>query len=192
MSTPKLLLVSSQSSEYDAHRFAYEVEAEQELERLLKPHFILRRQIHMRHWSGSLGRMDYLAVPRGDFPVSWFGIEAKRDFTGFNQFTSGIVQAYRYRESTVEEKERLTVIKGEHPPFVLLWPTPVGYGSFDNTMLGGAMRVAGKVNVGAIVTRRGRLQFIGCGGHLWWDEVTGPTRLLEQITADDERGWKVR
>lgn len=187
-----VLLLREEPIAYDAHAFALEVEAEIALKAMLRPHFALRKQVHMRHWSGWLGRIDFMGVALCDFPIDWFGIEAKRTYSQFNEFTKGVRQAISYRQSVIEEK-KLPNLAGTRFPIVLLWPTPSGYGGWEaNGGVGGVMRLAGQYNVGAIVTRYGEPRFIGCGGQLWWSPSTGPTKLLNEIASNIDRGWEPR
>ncbi len=141
--------------------YATERDAERALIRLVIDRFTLIPQARLRLIDGRRRRMDYLAVPDAPegFPVPWVGIECKYGYGGFRDFTAALVQAIEYRHATVIDPRCIEYV-GQQPPFVFLFPMLDGTASSEGEpasiyagWAGGALRLAGKFNVGVIRTR---------------------------------------
>lgn len=117
---------------------------------MLEDEFILIRQWRLRLLSGAYRRMDYLVIPLGPFPVEWFGIEVKRGYEHFREFTAALAQAIEYRHAEVADPRIKGRYLGQRPPHVYVFPPIEGDGLYPG-MRAGAVRLAGKFNVGVLV-----------------------------------------
>lgn len=119
---------------------------------LLDPWFKLVPEVWMRHFDGHSLRMDYAAIPRGDFHCPWFGIEVKHHYDGYTDFSEALRQAVDYRSSRVVDA-RVKVHANERPPFVFVWPdVRDATGSYEE-WAAGSERSHGKLKVGLIRER---------------------------------------
>jgi len=133
--------------------FESEAEARADLEALLGPWFILQAEVPC-WFGGQWLRIDYMASPRGDvdFPYDSFGVEVKRGYRGFNQYTAALKQAIDYTHCEVGDR-RIGV--------VFVYPGTPREGA------GGADRLAGQFRVGTIRRAHELPRFEICGGKLW-------------------------
>lgn len=165
--------------------FESEAEAKADLEALLDPWFILEAEVPC-WFGGQWLRIDYMASPRGDvdFPYDSFGVEVKRGFREFRQYTAALKQAIDYTNCEVGDR-RIGV--------VFVYPgTPR-----EGGMTGGADRLAGQFKVGTIrrdirryapFNEGGLPRFEICGGKLW--TPLGASRVVptrDRIAQADRR-----
>lgn len=107
----------------------------------------------MTHLDGTKLRIDYIAVPRPElqFPAPFVGIELKRGYSQFRDFSKALKQCVDYRHSVIADA-RSTKSQGMTPPFVFLYPPLAGENeqSVYAGMEAGAVRFAGQFNVGIL------------------------------------------
>jgi hypothetical protein len=171
-------------------QFDDEKAARAHLEQLLHGHCRLVPEVHLRHLiSNQLLRIDYAAI----FPQfrhtstapTLIGLEVKRYFDDFREWTAALKQGIDYRHSIVED-QRSQVYRGRTPAFIFVYPDLRDLGdlaehrSARSTWAEGAERLAGKFNVGTIRQRRdfaghAYLEFT-CAADPLWDSRYGPRR----------------
>lgn len=115
------------------------------VEELLSPYFWLFPEVHLRYYTGERLRIDYVAKPRGPFPVPFIGIEVKRGYGAFRDFTHALKQAQDYRHATLIDR-RAKSAPGGRLPFVFVFPRPVTHEAW----VAGVERFVGLDNVGLI------------------------------------------
>lgn len=129
--------------------FATEAEAVREFRRLMAPYFHLLSEMQMQHYDGSRLRMDFIGVPKVEFPADVVGFEIKRSFNSFKDVTAATKQAIDYRHSRFID-HRVKGITGETPKYVLIFPSPVFEGGSYAGWMEGLKRAVGKFNVGFV------------------------------------------
>jgi hypothetical protein len=141
--------------EFTLFDFASEDIAKAYLEELLRPHFVLRREIECKHLiAGNRLRIDYVGRPKEDidFPFDWFGIEIKRSCRG-GDYNRAIKQAVDYTFCEIDD-DQVARIKGRRIERVYLFP---GLPDHVGQAIGPAFwvnRLAGLFHVGMIYVRR--------------------------------------
>lgn len=131
--------------------FSSEQDAEQRFEEVFGRHFILRKQVQMKHLDGTRLRIDYLGRPKDPAQMPWLsyaGFELKATTEAIGELCSALKQAIDYRHAVITDK-RFPRLHQRTPPFVFVYPD-AGQEDFGGakTVYGGAIRVAGQYNVG--------------------------------------------
>lgn len=167
------------------HEFDTEKLASAYIKAQLEPKFYLLTEAQLEHWSGKKLKIDYLAAPKSenkDFRSPLIGIEVKRGYTAFRDFSSVLRQAIDYRGSTITDK-RAKKFQGAHIPYVFVFPSIAaveGSSSYIyQAWMKGAIRLAGQFNVGVIDD-----QTFWLSGHPWWSLGRGHYGLDTWWTAD--------
>lgn len=152
-------------------RFETEDAAREHLVAILFQHFTLIPEVWMQHpLKAKPIRLDYVAIAKADsgFPKTLVGIEVKPRYGSFGEFARALAQSIDYRHSIICD-QRAVKHKGEQLPYVFLYP-PL---STRDGWVDGAVRVAGKFNVGVIVEERpywgsaNRVRFEVSGERYW-------------------------
>jgi hypothetical protein len=153
----------------------------------LAPHFHLLPEAWLEHCAGARLRIDLLAWPKqpDDFPFRLIGVEVKRPdlgSNGFTKFAQALKQCCDYAHSVIVD-ERCTRSRGLAPAAVFLYhgavadegasifadpPAPMG-------MHPGAVRLAGKFNVGELVNHPYDGFRLEIGAAPLWSEHKGVT-----------------
>lgn len=165
------------------HDFENEKLARAYVESQLGIHFWLVPEVQLEHWSGKRLKIDYIAIPRSaNFRVPIFGIEVKRGYNAFRDFSSVLRQSIDYRGSTICDK-RSTRFQGERLPYVFVFPAIASVEGASahsyQAWMKGAIRLAGQFNVGVIDD-----QTFWLSGHPWWSIDTGNHGLDSWWTKD--------
>jgi hypothetical protein len=117
---------------------------------MIQPYFDLVAQGQMRHVDGKRLRIDYLGVPLVVFPAEVVGFELKGPYQGFKDYTQALKQGIDYRHSTIEDK-RLARFEGVRPDFIFIcYPAFERQNSTLREWANGAIRLAGRYNVGML------------------------------------------
>lgn len=163
--------------------FETEAQANAHVRELLSPWFDLLAEVHVRHPSKPKPlRIDYLIRPKvglfdRPFGRPFVGVEIKRGYEQYRDFSSAIRQCHDYTHSTIEDK-RVSVFAGHLIPLVFLFP-PIsdcnaGYREWEK----GSIRTAGPLNVGVVfesLNRNGETMVtLSLCGNTWWDSINGP------------------
>lgn len=175
------------SAQVAARLFDNEKAAREYVETQLRGLCRLESEVHLRHQvSDQLLRIDYLAVVRQfrrhSTKPTLIGLECKRYFDNFREWTSALKQGIDYRHSVVDDR-RSTHYHGLSPTFVFVFPDIRDLGDLEDHRLSrsswaeGAERLAGKFNVGTVRLRQGWrgeefLEFT-CAADPLWDTRSG-------------------
>lgn len=166
------------------HSFENEKLARAYVETYLKVHFWLVPEVQLTHWSGKRLKIDYIAIPRSaNFRAPILGIEVKRGYGAFKDFSAVLRQSIDYRGSTICDK-RSTRFQGVRLPYVFVFPAIASIDgpsltSVYQSWMKGAIRLAGQFNVGVIDD-----QTFWLSGHPWWSMDTGHHGLDSWWTAN--------
>lgn len=131
--------------------FITEADASAYLAARLSPFFRLIPEVRLQHFDGSRLRIDYVALPRGEFRVPLFGIEVKLNYPSYKDFSHALKQAIDYRHSVIIDP-RSQLYRGQLLPFVFVWPDfrDLSESPLETAWVFGSERLAGKFNVGLI------------------------------------------
>lgn len=175
--------------------FVTEKDAERYIEMILKEEFHLLDQVHLKHWSErDKPRIDYMAAPkhRAKFPcdADFVGIEIKKGYDDFRDFTAAVYQCIAYRESVLNEK-RTSCLNGKPMPFVFLFPAwePPGVEGRDirSEWAEGVYRQAGRFDVGFIHVT---LPYWATNSFVQGEALTSKPRQIEfRVSTDPFWTW---
>ena len=131
--------------------FDTEAAAGEKFDELMLPYFHLISEVWLEHYDGSKLRIDRVGVPRRETGVDWaplMGFELKKNTHGIGDLTRAFNQSMDYRDSFITDK-RFNRFRGCVLPFVFVFPDSWEQ-NLDSGMYGGAIRQAGRRNVGLV------------------------------------------
>jgi len=129
-------------------------------ERLMGRYFWLLPEVWMEHVSGKRLRIDYIGRPFCEFQRCLVGFELKGASTEFAGFSQALKQSIDYRHSVIVDK-RCRLWKERTPLFIFVYYpvfvnryylTSVTERKIYEGWIAGAVRLAGKYNVGLVNT----------------------------------------
>lgn len=173
--------------------FPTEVEASKMFEEIMSPYFHLLPEVNLRHHDGSPMRIDWVGIPRSKEELSWLdiaGFEIKRDLRPIGKLTAALEQGRDYRDAKIID-HRCKNFRGKRLPFVFIFPDPTIEFESRFLMHEGAVRLAGKNNVGMLKHEfhhgHPRVMLKCSAGRLWGSDI-GSSKPALVIKTDKKRG----
>lgn len=171
-------------------RFKTEQEARAHLREMLRPYFVIYREVWCRHLiSGNRLRIDYVArpLPLIDFPFAWFGLEVKTGVQG-REYNLALKQCIDYTHCEItDDRPGLARIKGERIERVYLFPgLPDTFQYGPDGAVFSVNRLAGLFHVGLIYQRQdwhsGQVEpYFLCSSDRQWSPTMGSIRRPHNI-----------
>jgi len=157
------------------HSFGDEVAAKAHLEGLLRPFFLLKREVWCRHLvAGNRLRIDYVGRPLLiGFPFDWSGVEVKRSCDGGRLYNGTLKQAIDYTHCAIDDcRPDLGRINGMRIERVYVFPARGDDGDLSGDCRGmheafWVNRLAGKFHVGMIYEMYDGPAFFACADKQW-------------------------